>query len=62
MGLVWDMWISMGRSNKDFIDGQVPGRNGKRVSLEVERMKGESVLRDSWTWGTFRGVWKSSAI
>lgn len=29
----------MGRSNIDFIDGQVAGRDGKRVSWEVERMK-----------------------
>lgn len=41
MSLVGDMWISMGRSNKDFIDGQVAGRDGKRVSWEVERMKGK---------------------
>ena len=52
----------MRRSNIDFIDGQVSGRNGKRVSWKVERVKGESMLRDSWKWGTFRGVWKSSAI
>lgn len=55
MSLVGDMWISMRRSNIDFIDGQVAGRDGKRVSWEVERMKGKNVLRDSWKWGTFRG-------
>lgn len=55
MGLVWDMWISTGRSNIDFIDLQVAGREGKRVSWEVERVKGKSVLRDSWKWETFRG-------
>lgn len=55
MGLVWDMWISTGRSNIDFIDSQVAGRDGKRVSWEVERVKGKSVLRDSWKWETFRG-------
>lgn len=55
MGLVCDMWISTGRSNIDFIDLQVAGREGKRVSWEVERVKGKSVLRDSWKWETFRG-------
>lgn len=50
-----DMWISTGRSNIDFIDSQVAGRDGKRVSWEVERVKGKSVLRDSWKWETFRG-------